>query len=83
MLVFRKDFNLKELKKYGFVVNDENNGYEYKKEDYTIFVYRGDFDLYKKRVLYIETNYSTIIEDIDIIIELLFYGIIVLEKKKS
>ena len=80
MLRFRKDFNLKELKNYGFVVNDENNGYEYKKEEYTIFVYRGDFDLYKKRVVYIETNYSTIIEDINIIIDLLMCGIIVYEK---
>ncbi len=80
MLKFRKDFNLKELKNYGFVVNDENNGYEYKKEDYTIFVYRGDQDLFKKRVVYIETNYSTIIDDIDIIIDLLMCGIIVYEK---
>lgn len=80
MLKIKKNFDLKELKNYGFVVNDENNGYEYKKEDYTIFVYRGDQDLFKKRVVYIETNYSTIIDDIDIIIELIFYGIIVYEK---
>lgn len=80
MLKFKKSFDLKELKNYGFVVNDENNGYEYKKEDYTIFVYRGDQDLFKKRVVYIETNYSTIIDDIDIIIDLLMCGIIVYEK---
>lgn len=80
MLRFRKDFNLKELKNYGFVVNDENNGYEYRKEDFTIFVYKTDNDVYKGRVLYIESEYATIIDDIDIIIELLFYGIILLEK---
>ncbi len=80
MLKIRKDFNLKELKNYGFVVNDENNGYEYRKEDFTIFVYKTDNDVYKGRVLYIESEYATIIDDIDIIIELLFYGIILLEK---
>ncbi len=80
MLKFRKDFNLKELKNYGFVVNDENNGYEYRKEDFTIFVYKTDNDVYKGRVLYIESEYATIIDDIDIIIDLLMCGIIVYEK---
>ncbi len=80
MLKFRKDFNLKELKNYGFVVNDENNGYEYRKEDFTIFVYKTDNDVYKGRVLYIESEYATIIDDIDIIIDLLMCGIILLEK---
>lgn len=80
MLKFRKNFNLKELKNYGFVTNDENNGYEYRKEDFIIFVYNSDNDVYKGRVLYIESEYATIIDDIDIIIELLFYGIIVYEK---
>lgn len=77
MRFYLKDqYDFDELLKYGFKESHYDNTYEYINDQYTIFIYKKDFDVFKKRILYIELSTLSVISDFGKLIELYNNGLL-------
>ena len=71
MFYLKEEYDFDILLDYGFKKSHYDNTYEYSTNQYTIFIYSKDFDVFKKRVLYIELPTLSILSDFSKVIELL------------